>query len=112
MVSVTESVVLAAKSVVREHDKVATVQIHPPVGSLMPVMVSPAGTVKLRTAELSVSVDPLFTFTVSWSAVSADFTVSGLGAKVTLTVGTTTGCTNAERSKSAYSSISSCALIV
>ena len=65
MVSVTESVVLAARLVVRAHDNVLTVQIHPPVGSLMPVIVSPVGSVKLRTAELSVCVVPLFTFTVS-----------------------------------------------
>ncbi len=65
MVSVTESVVLGTRPAVREHDAVATVQIHPPVGSLMPVMVSPAGIVKLSTTELSVPFVPLFTFTVN-----------------------------------------------
>jgi hypothetical protein len=65
MVRITESVVLAARLEVREHDSVLTVQIHPPAGSLIAVTVSCEGSVKLSTAEASVGFVPLFTLTVN-----------------------------------------------
>src|ERR1700734_986076 len=112
-VSITESVVLAARPPVRLHVTVPTLQVHPPVESVIAVTVISCGSANVNIAELSIAVDELVfvTFTVTWSAVSPCFTIIGLGLSDIVSVGTTTGCTNVDKSKSAYSSISSCALI-
>ena len=52
MVRTTESLTLAAMLVVLVQDNVLTVQIQPPVESVMAVMVTPAGGVMVKMAEL------------------------------------------------------------
>ena len=111
MSSVTESLVPAASSELRVQVSVATVQVQLPEESVMAVTVNSGGSAKLNVTELSIAVVVLVlvTVTASWSAESPDPTLSGLGLKTMLSEGTTTGCTKADRSKSAYSSIFSCA---
>jgi len=113
-VKVTASLAPAAMIVARAQLRVLSVQLQPPAGSARAVMVSPGGGAKARTTVLSIGALALVLIvpTVTWSAVSPCLTINGLGLKVMESVGTTTGVTKDERSKSAYSSISSCALIV
>src|ERR1700677_1446584 len=110
----TLSVAPAARVVVRVHDRVPTVQIQPPSVSVIAVAVRPAGRVTLSAVALlraSVSLVSV-TATVTVSSVSPSMKTESLGLVVIAmeTVGRTMGTTKLERSKSAYSSIFSCAI--
>lgn len=114
-VSVTESLALAARPVVRVHAKVAGLHVQPPVESVIEVAVRPVGSVTARARELGSAMVALVlvTFTVIVSELSPSLNTAGLGLVLMLieTVAGTTGVTKLERSNSEYSSIFSCALI-
>src|ERR1700722_1033648 len=112
-VNVTGSLMVLPMLVVRVHFRVLKVQLQPLVESVSETAVRPCGNVIDMAAEGSIAVLALV-FVISMVTTSAEsfcFTINGLGLNTTVNVGKTLGGTNADRSKKAYSSIPSCALI-